>query len=71
MILAFTVFEEVHVRSCGCLRFINWRVNDAVCEKRLINDAGCFEARYIRGGLDNQSPREMPPRVISSLIASF
>ena len=56
MILAFTVFEEVHVKSCGCLRFINWRVNDAVCEKRLINDAGCFEARYIRGGLDNQSP---------------
>ena len=56
MSLASTVFEEVHVNFCGFLRFINWRVNDAVCEKRLINDAGCFKARYMRGGLDNQSP---------------
>ena len=26
-----------------------------VCEKRLINDAGYFEARYMRGGIEGQS----------------
>ena len=64
-----TVFQEEHAELCG---FLVPRIGASmmdVCEMRMIDDAWYFEARYKRGGLQNQSFQAEASRAVSCLIS--